>query len=99
MVPLIATRRLTAARVVLAARAARIASQTFFRADVAVDRCCWSLPRRHRLPIPTTRAGPVFVAGFSLDALAPIFDARDPNVVVRVASDKVARGSTPFDCV
>jgi hypothetical protein len=43
------------------------------------------------------------VAVFSLEALAPILEGRDPHVVVRVTFDKAAKGSTPSnackDCV
>ena len=43
------------------------------------------------------------VAVFDLDALAPLFDAQVPNVVVRVSFDRVAKGTSPpmacKDCV
>ena len=43
------------------------------------------------------------VAAFDLDALAPLFDAQVPNVVVRVSLDRVAKGTSPTmackDCV
>jgi len=43
------------------------------------------------------------VAVFSLDAVAPMFEGRDPHVVVRVTFDKAAKGPTPLtackDCL
>ena len=43
------------------------------------------------------------VAVFSLEAVAPLLEARDPHVVVRVTFDKATRGATPLtackDCV
>ena len=48
-------------------------------------------------------AGEAVVAVFSLEAIAPILEARDAHVVVRVTFDKVTKGSTPLtacqDCV
>jgi hypothetical protein len=45
----------------------------------------------------------VIVASFSEDALAPMFDTRTFNFVVRVSFDRVAKGSTPStackDCI
>ena len=38
----------------------------------------------------------VIVASFSQDALAPLFDTRSFNFVVRVSFDRVAKGSTPL---
>ena len=43
------------------------------------------------------------VAVFSIDAVAPLLEARTPNVVVRVTFDRATRGATPLtgckDCV